>query len=116
MRIQIKRAYDKYSTNDGYRILVDDLWPRGISKKKSHLNLWFKGIGPSTNLRKWYSHDESKWIEFKKDYLKELRKNKNTVNDLLDIIDKHKKVTLIYSSKSPKNNAVVLLNFLLKFY
>lgn len=113
--VQLKRAYDKYSKSDGYRILVDDLWPRGLSKQKAHINLWFKGIGPSTELRKWYSHDDSKWASFKRKYTTELHHN-HLIDHLLDIIDEHPKVTLIYSSKSPHNNAVVLYNYLNKVY
>lgn len=111
--VQIKRAYEKRVPSDGYRVLVDDLWPRGLTKEKAQIDLWIKGIGPSTELRKWYAHDESKWLMFKRKYKTELQLQHNhMVKHLLEIIDSHPKVTLIYSSKSPHNNAVVLDDYL----
>lgn len=114
MVFKIKRAYDKFGRGDGYKVLVDRLWMRGISKEDAPQNKWMKDIAPSTELRKWYNHDETKWPEFKKRYLKELRANKEDVNELLELGRKHNTVTLIYSSKSPKNNAVVLCDYLNK--
>lgn len=74
MVIQLKRIYDKYDKKeDGYRILVDRLWARGISKRKAHLKLWLKDIGPSNELREWYNHDPKKWKKFRRLYLKELK-------------------------------------------
>jgi uncharacterized protein YeaO (DUF488 family) len=64
--IKIKRIYEKYEKSDGYRMLVDRLWPRGVSKEKAKLDIWFKDIAPSTELRKWFDHDIKKWQEFKK--------------------------------------------------
>lgn len=109
--IKLKSAYEPYESSDGYRILIDRLWPRGISKLHAHIDLWLKDIAPSSDLRKWYSHDESKWDEFKKRYFDELVDKK----EFLDIIlgkSKNQTVTLVYSSKSPLNNAKALLEYI----
>jgi len=76
MNIQLKRIYEPYSKEDGYRILVDRLWPRGFTKEKAALDLWLKEIAPSTELRKWFGHDPEKWKEFQKKYRIELKQNK----------------------------------------
>lgn len=70
--IKVKRIYEPYSAGDGYRILVDGLWPRGIKKENAHIDLWMKEIAPSANLRKWFDHDPKKWDEFRKQYYDEL--------------------------------------------
>jgi uncharacterized protein YeaO (DUF488 family) len=110
--IKIKRVYEKYDVNDGFRILVDRLWPRGLSKEEAKIDLWMKEIAPSDNLRKWFAHDPKKWEEFMKKYEEELRKNEN-LNKLIKIIQEKKNVTLLYSAKNKEhNNAVVLKNVL----
>lgn len=109
--IKIKRAYEPAQKIDGYRILVDRLWPRGVSKAKAKLDLWLKDIGPSTGLRKWFNHDPKKWGKFKHKYLLELKNKK----ELLSIIrDKSRKiVTLVFAAKDEKyNNAVVIKDIL----
>ncbi len=107
--IKIKRIYEPAEKNDGYRILADRLWPRGLSKKEAKLDLWLKDIAPSNELRKWYSHDPRKWPEFKKRYSKELKDKKNQIK----LIPKSKNVTLLYGAKDEEhNNAVVLKEFL----
>ncbi len=111
--IKLKSAYSAYEDSDGYRILVDRLWPRSISKQKAHIDLWLKEIAPSSDLRKWYAHDEAKWEEFKKRYFDEL----STKKEFLDIIIKQSKagtLTLVYASKSPLNNAKALLEYIEK--
>jgi uncharacterized protein YeaO (DUF488 family) len=108
MPIKLKRAYDKYSRDDGYRILVDGLWPRGVSRAKAHIDLWLKEIAPSDALRKWYSHDPDRWPEFQRKYKKELSRKKALLKQLKDLVKRHKTVTLVYGSKSPNNNAAVL--------
>lgn len=108
MSVNIKRAYEKAAKSDGFRILVDRIWPRGISKEEAKIDLWLKEIAPSSELRKWFDHDEEKWLEFKKRYLKELKRNKEAVEHLKEKI-KDGKVSLIYAAKDEKhNNAVVL--------
>ncbi len=112
--ISIKRVYDGYKRGDGFRILVDRLWPRGESKEKAHIDLWLKEIAPSTELRKWFGHDPKKWADFKKKYHAELKDK----NDLIkQIIDEAKKrhVTLVYGAKDEEHNqAVALLEYLNK--
>jgi uncharacterized protein YeaO (DUF488 family) len=111
MEIKIKRAYDSPSDDDGYRILVDRLWPRGISKAKAQLDFWPKELAPSNELRRWYGHDPEKWSEFKSRYFAELDDNQEFVNQLLEYIDRGT-VTFIYSSKEQRlNNAVALKEY-----
>lgn len=114
MKLSIKRAYEPAKKNDGIRILIDRLWPRGISKKKAKIDLWLKEIAPSTELRKWFSHDPKKWKEFKRRYIIELKKNKESIVTLRKTLKKDK-VTLIYAAKDEEhNNATVLKSFLEK--
>ena len=111
--IKIKRVYEKYSPDDGFRILIDRLWPRGISKDAAHVDLWFKEIAPTDHLRKWFSHDPKKWEAFKKKYNKELKENKPSLDKIKDLKKEHKNITLIFSAKDKQhNNAVVLSEFL----
>jgi uncharacterized protein YeaO (DUF488 family) len=107
--IRVKRIYDRYEKGDGFRILVDRLWPRGVSKNKAKVNLWLKEIAPSDKLRKWFSHDPKKWEEFKKKYKNEL-KNKKMLIEKIKRIEKEKgTVTLLFSAKDKEhNNAIVL--------
>jgi uncharacterized protein YeaO (DUF488 family) len=108
--IKIKRIYEKYSQDDdGFRILIDRLWPRGISKSNAHVDLWFKEIAPTDRLRKWFSHDPKKWEVFNKRYAKELEENKELVDKVKDLEKEHKVVTLVFSAKDEQhNNAIVL--------
>ena len=111
MKIQIKRAYDNTSENDGYRILADRLWPRGISKEKARIDYWAKALAPSNELRRWYGHDPEKWPEFKFRYFAELDANPESVKELLDYV-KRGSVTFVYSSKKQHiNNAVALKEY-----
>lgn len=113
--IQLKRVYELYSKEDGYRVLVDRLWPRGISKEKAHLDLWLKEIAPSTELRKWFGHDPEKWKEFEKRYKKELDDKTDFVKRLKDLEKKHRKVTFLYGARDTEHNeALVLVDFLEK--
>jgi uncharacterized protein YeaO (DUF488 family) len=113
MSILTKRIYDAPSAGDGFRILVDRLWPRGVSKERADLGEWLKEIAPSTELREWYGHDPEKYYEFEKKYKIELSKNP-AVDMLLDLVAKHKTITLLYAAKSPLNEAKVLQAFLEK--
>jgi uncharacterized protein YeaO (DUF488 family) len=107
----IKRIYEKAQITDGKRVLIDRLWPRGVKKSVVNIDLWLKDVAPSNELRKWFSHDPSKWEEFKKRYRKELE-NSRAFDQLLDLVKKSD-VTLLYSSKEPKhNNAVALEEFI----
>jgi uncharacterized protein YeaO (DUF488 family) len=112
--IKIKRVYDIPSKNDGFRILVDRLWPRGLSKEKAKVDLWLKEIAPSNELRKWYAHDPKKWVEFRKRYFKDLDIKRELVNQIVQEM-KGGNVTLLYSSKEEKlNNAVALKEYIEK--
>ncbi len=135
--IQIKRAYVKASKQDGIRILVDHLWPRGVSKEEAHLDLWLKDISPSTKLREWFGHDPKKWPEFKKRYFAELHRQKNVIGhepeqwehfkkkylkdfdkhpDIiaqLKALSKHHPITLVYAAHDEEhNNAVALKEYI----
>ena len=111
MEIKIKRAFESPEDTYGYRILVDRLWPRGISKEKAKIDFWPKEIAPSTELRRWYGHDPEKWSEFKSRYFAELDGNRELLNELLDYVSKGT-VTFVYSSKEQRlNNAVALKEY-----
>jgi uncharacterized protein YeaO (DUF488 family) len=106
--IKIKRIYDPVSPKDGKRILVDRLWPRGIKKDEAKIDKWLKDIAPSNELRQWFSHDPSKWEEFKKRYKKEL-KNKSEMLETIREKAKISTITLLFAAKDMEhNNAVVL--------
>ena len=112
--IKIKRIYDTPAEDDGFRILVDRLWPRGLTKEKAKVNLWLKEIAPSDKLRKWYAHDPKKWTEFRKTYFKDLDTKRELVNQIVQQM-KEGDVTLLYSSKEEKiNNAVALKEYIAK--
>ncbi len=114
MKIKIKRMYDPVEPDDGFRVLVDRVWPRGITKAQAQTQLWLREIAPSTELRKWFAHDPEKFEEFKKRYFKELDSKPDLVNQLLDIINQGP-VTLLYSAKNREyNQAMVLKEYLLK--
>lgn len=113
--ITLRRIYNPAEPGEQYRILVDRLWPRGISKEKAGCNEWLKEISPSNELRKWYSHDPAKWEEFKLRYKEELILKKNELKRLKDLEEKHGTLTLLYSSKEERyNNAVALKEFILE--
>ena len=114
MSVSIKRVYEEPSPEDGERILVDRLWPRGLTKEKAKVDLWLKDIAPSTELREWFGHDPAKWPEFQERYLKELEVNKAAVARLRAELEKGS-VTLIYGAKDEQyNDAVVLKAYLEK--
>ena len=107
--IKIKRAYKPPEESDGFRILIDRLWPRGVSKEKAKLDLWLKDVAPSNELRKWFSHDPSKWQEFQEKYKAELKNKNQILNEIKDLEKDNKTLTLVYSAKDEEhNNAVVL--------
>jgi uncharacterized protein YeaO (DUF488 family) len=111
--LKIKRVYDAVDNSDGFRILVDRLWPRGLSKKKAKIELWLKDVAPSSELRKWFAHDSKKWTEFKRRYFKELADDKSELIGLLRKKTKEGTVTLLYAAKNEEyNNAVALKEYL----
>lgn len=109
--IKIKRVYEKASKTDGFRILVDRLWPRGLTKSEAKIDLWLKEIAPSNELRKWYHQNPDEWDAFSKKYLSEI-KNKNELLEQIKKLEKEKSVvTLVFSSKNlTQNNAAALKN------
>ncbi|HUC39174.1 MAG TPA: DUF488 family protein [Candidatus Acidoferrum sp.] len=111
--IKLKRVYERISVTDGERILVDRLWPRGIRRSTSNIDIWVKNVAPSNELRKWFSHDPKKWMRFKTKYKKELENN-NAVGKLIQIIMNADPVTLLYSSKDDRHNSAVVLLEVLK--
>jgi uncharacterized protein YeaO (DUF488 family) len=112
--LRVKRVYDTVSDEDGFRILVDRLWPRGLSKEKAKISLWLKDIAPSTPLRKWYGHEQDKWSEFKEKYYGEL----SSKEGLVDVIQQKMSsgnVTLLFGAREEKyNNAVALKEYIEK--
>ncbi len=135
--LKIKRAYEKHSPSDGIRILVDRLWPRGVSHEEAHLDLWLKDVSPSDELREWFNHDPEKWQEFKKRYYSELRSHKHVIGhdpeqwehfkkkylkgfgedsniyDALKKLAEHYTVTFVYGAHEERyNNAAALKEYL----
>ena len=108
MKLNIKRVYEKPDKQDGKRVLVDRLWPRGLTKEKADIDLWLKGIAPTTELRKWFNHDAAKWKEFQKRYRKELNNNKEQVSLLKDQLKKGI-VTLVYGARDEEHNEALVL-------
>lgn len=106
--LKIKRIYDSVSKDDGKRILVDRLWPRGIKKDEAMIDEWMKDIAPSDELRKWFSHDPSKWNEFRSRYRKEL-KSKSVLVERLKADAKKVTITLLFAAKDVEHNNAVLL-------
>lgn len=110
--LKLKRAYDPVSKSDGLRFLVERLWPRGLSKAKVHVDAWMKDVGPSTQLRKWFSHDPAKWPQFRRRYFRELDARPDAWQPILSKA-RRGPVTLVYSSHDAlHNNAVALQEYL----
>jgi uncharacterized protein YeaO (DUF488 family) len=120
LTIRIERIYDNPKGNKGrnsFRILVDRLWPRGLGKKDTRIDLWQKDIAPGNTLRKWFGHDEKKWDEFKRKYFKELDKKSNSemIDEIIKMAKEHSSITLLYGAKEERyNNAVALKEYLEK--
>lgn len=115
MRIQLKRAYDTPAVSDGARVLVDRLWPRGVTKSEAALTAWLRDLAPSNELRHWYHARPDDWAEFQTRYLKELRSPSaaTALAQLRELTSKHSKVTLVFASRNlERNNALVLKQLL----
>ena len=108
MTIKLKRVYEQPDTKDGERVLVDRLWPRGLTKEKARVDLWLKEIAPGTELRRWFGHDPAKWTEFKRRYRAELKGNKEQMAQLKDEMEKGP-VTLLYGARDEEHNEAVVL-------
>ena len=111
MTIKLKRVYEEPKSSDGIRILVERLWPRGLSKEKAKIDIWLKDAAPSTELRKWFDHDQTKWEEFRKKYYRELDQNPEALKPLHDLTDRN--ITFVFASKEERfNNAAALREYL----
>lgn len=111
--IKLKRVYEEPLKNDGFRILVERLWPRGITKERAAVNLWLKEIAPSPELRKWFGHDAAKWEEFCKRYRMELENKQELVKFLLQK-SKEGAVTFVYAARDEEHNGAVALKMFLE--
>jgi uncharacterized protein YeaO (DUF488 family) len=112
MVIRLKRAYEPPGSDDGFRVLVDRLWPRGVSKSAARIDLWLKEIAPSAALRQWFGHDPAKWSTFRARYFQELENKGAAVEQLIAHV-RHGTVTLVYGAKDQEHNdAVALKEFL----
>jgi uncharacterized protein YeaO (DUF488 family) len=106
--IKLKRAYEQPSKDDGLRILVERLWPRGLTKQKAAIDLWLKDLAPSPELREWYGHDPARWPEFRKRYRAELI-NQGGALQLLKFVSDRQRVTFVYAAKDEERNSATLL-------
>ncbi len=114
MQINLKRVYESASKDDGVRILVDRLWPRGLSKERAKVDLWLRDIAPSTELRRWFNHEPARWDELKRRYFAELREKDAAVRTVLEEASRST-VTLLFAAKDEeRNNAVALREYLLQ--
>jgi uncharacterized protein YeaO (DUF488 family) len=113
MNIRIKRVYEEPARHDGTRILVDRLWPRGLTKEKAKVDLWLKDVAPSTELRKWFAHDPARWTEFQTRYRDELKTNKEPLS-LLEQEAAKGTATLVYGARDQQHNEAVVLQKLLQ--
>lgn len=110
--IRLKRAYEPAVRDDGIRILVDRLWPRGVTKKGAAIDEWFKDVAPSTELRKWFGHDPARWPEFRRRYIQEVRQNPVQLGKLRALA-RHSQITLVFSAHDTAHNDAVVLRGLL---
>jgi len=107
-RIAIKRVYEPAAKDDGLRVLVDRLWPRGLSKEEADIDLWAKDVAPSSELRKWFGHDPAKWKEFQAKYRRELDSQKTALQDLVEQAGEQP-LTLLYGARDTEHNQAVVL-------
>jgi uncharacterized protein YeaO (DUF488 family) len=116
VEILLKRAYEKPETEDGFRVLVDRLWPRGKKKADLRLDAWTKDIAPSTELRKWFGHDPKRWLEFCKRYRNELKNPevRATITQTIHAAAKRNAITLIYGAKDTEHNEAIMLQRIFK--
>jgi uncharacterized protein YeaO (DUF488 family) len=114
MVIRIKRIYETVAEEDGFRILIDRLWPRGIKKEKAKIDMWLKEVAPSNELRKWFSHDPEKWEEFKKKYAEELASKQELLKKMRQIEKEKGTITLLYSARGTEHNNAVALKIILE--
>jgi len=114
MSIELKRVYDPPEVCDGYRVLVDRIWPRGISQQNAGIDLWLRDIAPTTELRQWFGHDPEKWPEFRERYTRQLGEHGELLDLVLDIEHHRKAVTLLFAASDVEHNQAVVLREVLK--
>ena len=112
--IRTKRIYDPATRTDGCRVLVDRIWPRGVSKQRAQISDWVKAVAPSTALRRWFGHDPKKWMEFVRRYRRELRQTPSALSRLRALVRTQRVVTLVYAARDEHHNNAVVLRQLLK--
>jgi uncharacterized protein YeaO (DUF488 family) len=113
MAIKIKRVYERPAGGDGSRLLVDRLWPRGLTKEKAHIDLWLKEIAPSKELREWFAHDPEKWQSFRRRYEREIRHNRSVI-EMLTHKAREGDLTLLYGARDEKHNEALVLKQVLE--
>lgn len=114
MKILLKRAYVSADKDDGFRILVDRIWPRGVHKDFAKIDCWAKDVTPTTSLRKWFSHDPEKWLEFKKKYRAELNAAPKAIDEFLHLLQEHGNVTFVYGAKDTEHTHALILREYMK--
>jgi uncharacterized protein YeaO (DUF488 family) len=114
MRIRLKRIYEPKQDDDGLRILVDRLWPRGVDKQEAGIDIWLKDVAPSPELRRWFGHDPNKWAEFQRRYSEELQRNEPAVAALRQRVRAEDKVTFLYAAKDTEHNHAIVLRDVLQ--
>mgnify|MGYP001134804150 CR=1 FL=1 len=114
MAILVKRIYEPAAAQDGFRILVDRLWPRGISKERAQLGLWMRDIAPSNELRKWFGHEAGKWLEFQERYRAELATRSDLLDSLLGLEQEHQVITLLFGARDEERNQAQVLAQMMK--
>ena len=113
MDIRLKRVYEPPAPGDGFRVLVDRLWPRGLAKADAHLDLWLSSIAPSSALRRWFNHDPNKWDEFRQRYFVELQRNNDELTPIIERVRQGLRITFVYAAKEETcNNAVALRDYI----
>ena len=115
VEIRLKRAYEKPAPDDGLRVLVERLWPRGLSKERAAVDLWMKDIAPSPELRRWFNHDPAKWDEFQRRYRAELRQKKDVVDELRQKC-RDRTVTFVYAARDEEHNGAIVLRAYLEHH
>jgi uncharacterized protein YeaO (DUF488 family) len=111
--IRLKRVYDEPAADDGFRLLVERLWPRGMSRERAKIDLWVREAGADTELRRWFGHDPEKWEEFQRKYFLGLSKKPEVISQLVDVINEKQRVTFLFAARDENhNNAVALKKYL----
>jgi uncharacterized protein YeaO (DUF488 family) len=111
--IRLKRVYEPPAPEDGFRVLVERLWPRGLTKERAAVHLWLKEVAPSPALRAWYAHDQAKWPEFQRRYRAELAGSPEPLERLRGLLAEHPTVTLVFAASDPERNSAAVLHALL---